>query len=152
MTVHCHWRYRTAFWRYNGGKLRVYICSVRPFSPCNLTALLTQLWLVSNTSFSDFTVLYCQKPVHFRVKIFTTRKYPLRGYILGLGATFISELRHLELLMGWNAEVWHRRRTNRSTDRREGGNSGLDVTYRNRANNGRGFNSKNYFLGLEVTI
>ena len=27
-TVHCHWRYRTAFWRYNGGKLRVYICSV----------------------------------------------------------------------------------------------------------------------------
>ena len=44
----------------------------------------------------------------------TTRKYPLHGYILGLGApgtqgstpktydgaAFISELRHLELLMG----------------------------------------------------
>ena len=46
-------------------------------------------------------------------KIARTRKYPLHGYILGsgapgtpgvtpktLGATFISESRHLELLMG----------------------------------------------------
>ena len=46
-------------------------------------------------------------------KIVYTRKYPLRGYILGsgapggifvtpktYGATFISKLRHLELLMG----------------------------------------------------
>ena len=45
--------------------------------------------------------------------LLVTRKYPLRGYILGsgapgtpgatpktFGATFISELRHLELLMG----------------------------------------------------
>ena len=35
---------------------------------------------------------------------------------------------NLELLMGWNAEVWRRTDEwmNRRMDRREGGNSGLD--------------------------
>ena len=60
-----------------------------------------------------------------------TRKYPLRGYILGsgapgpqgstpktYGATFISELRHLELLMGWNAEVWRTNAAERTPDGR----------------------------------
>jgi len=35
----------------------------------------------------------------------------------------------LELLMGWNAEVWQTPPPNTWTDRREGGNSGLDIAF-----------------------
>ena len=93
-TVHCHWRYRTAFWRYNGGKLRVYICSVHFEKKKNSSTskllqgpVFTQFYCLTSVVY-DFFPLFLVAFDHLCLRLISMELLNL--YRLPFHATFVD--------------------------------------------------------------